>query len=578
MEEIKTDKLKSEIQQLRKEILALRRSAQSILKYQDFNDSAKAIFDFCKNLIGASAGYIALLDKSGKEYEILFLDSGGLQCTVDPSLPMLIRGLRAEIYRTGKAAFDNDFSNSKWVKYLPDGHATLENVLFAPLKIEGNVIGLLGLANKKGGFTNYDAESASTFGEIAAIALANSRSMELLKHSEERFRSVAQTATDAIIICDSKMRIVFINRAAEEMFGYATGELINKPDILLMSKVYQKAHKNGINRLISTGQQKIIGKTVEIVGLKKNDNNFPIELSLSTWKEGEEIFFAAIIRDITERKHLDIQLQKAKERLEIRVKERTKELLDINKKLQSEITRSTLAREQLLKSNEQLHALYTHLESIREEERKKIALEIHDELGQSLTGLKMDLSALTKQLPEVTELFHDKARSMSELIDETIDTVRKISTELRPTILDDLGLIAAIEWQSSEFQNRSGIKCRFTSNINYVDIDKNIALSIFRILQEILTNVSRHSNASLVNISLKMKDDNFMLKIKDNGLGIKKNEINNPKNLGILGMYERASFIGGNLSISGSEKKGTSIVLIIPLKKLQSKNWRNSEN
>ena len=133
-------------------VSSLLQASRKILEIRKFNVTARYIFDSCKDLIGASAGYIALLSKDGTENEVLFLDSGGLPCSVDPSLPMPIRGLRAEAYRTGKTVYDNKFSGSEWVKYIPERHVSLENVLFAPLVIEGKAVGLLGLANKPGGF------------------------------------------------------------------------------------------------------------------------------------------------------------------------------------------------------------------------------------------------------------------------------------------------------------------------------------------------------------------------------------------------------------------------------------------
>ena len=157
------------------EISALLRASRAVLQNKEFQDSARAIFDACKELIGATAGYVALLSKDGKQNEVLFLDAGGLPCTVDPSLPMPIRGLRAEAYNSGTAAVENDFPQSEWKKFMPDGHVQLKNVLFAPLMIEQRVVGVIGLANKPGGFTERDREMAMAFGEIASVALINSR-------------------------------------------------------------------------------------------------------------------------------------------------------------------------------------------------------------------------------------------------------------------------------------------------------------------------------------------------------------------------------------------------------------------
>lgn len=284
------------------EISALLSCSRAVLEYREFPDAARAIFDSCKTLIGATSGYVALLSQDGSENEVLFLDSGGLSCTVDPSLPMPIRGLRERAYREGKAVFDNDFSRGPWVAFLPQGHAKLDNVLFAPLMMHGRVAGLLGIANKLGGFTDHDARLASGFGELAAISLHNSRTLEALESSEQRFRSLTQSAGDGIVSTDRAGGIVYCNDAAQEMFGYAADEILGKPLASVIPARFHQAHQRGIQRVVSTGEPKIIGKTVEVVGLKADGSEFPVELSLSTWKSKEETFFTGILRDVTRRR------------------------------------------------------------------------------------------------------------------------------------------------------------------------------------------------------------------------------------------------------------------------------------
>ena len=155
------------------ETSALLECSQAIFIHREFQQTARSIFDSAKDLIGATAGYVALLSEDGMENEVLFLDDGGLPCTVDPTLPMPIRGLREKAYRTGKPVFENNFSNSKWMAFMPKGHVALDNVLFTPLQIDGKARGLIGLANKPGGFTENDARMLTAFGEFAAIALGN---------------------------------------------------------------------------------------------------------------------------------------------------------------------------------------------------------------------------------------------------------------------------------------------------------------------------------------------------------------------------------------------------------------------
>ena len=291
-----------ESQRRQAEISALLEGSRAVLEHRELPDAAQTIFDSCKNLIGATGGYIALLSTDETENEVLLLDTGGFSCHVDPSLPMPIRGLRGEVYSTGQVIYENSFSESKWTQYMPEGHIELDNVLFAPLTIEGRVAGLMGLGNKPGGFNENDAQLASAFSEFAAIALRNSRALESLEDSEQRFRSVVRTANDAIVSIDSRGEIVFWSLGAETAFGYSFDEAIGKPITLVMPERFHKAHRRGMDRVLSTGKSDIIGKRVEVVGLRKDGSEFPIELSLALWKAKDETFFTAIMRDITDRK------------------------------------------------------------------------------------------------------------------------------------------------------------------------------------------------------------------------------------------------------------------------------------
>jgi PAS domain S-box-containing protein len=297
------------------EISELLKAAEAVFKYQNFEDSARAMFDACRDLIGARAGYIALLSKDGTRNEVMYLESGGYPCAVDLSLPMPIRGLRARAYRTAKTVYDNNFSRSKWTKYLPKGHTKLRCVLFAPLVIEDKAVGLMGIANKPGGFTDDDARMASAFAEIAALSLSNSRLLDSLRDSEERFRSVAQSATDAIISIDSRGKIIFWNQAAESIFGYRANETFGEELTLIIPTALRKAHLKGVDRVASTGKSKIIGKTVEITGLRKDGQKFPVELSLSSWELGGRLFFTGIVRDITGRKRIEEEREGLLERI-----------------------------------------------------------------------------------------------------------------------------------------------------------------------------------------------------------------------------------------------------------------------
>ena len=234
--------------------------------------------------------------------------------------------------------------------------------------------------------------------------------------------------------------------------------------------------------------------------------------------------------------------------------------------LANDITVKFEAEESLQKSNEALRDLASHLETIRENERIHMAREIHDELGQQLTGLKMDISWLSRKIQSDDEAIKGKMKDAISLIDKTVITVRRIATELRPSILDDLGLIAAMEWQSEEFEKRSEIKSIFTSNVSQIQVNPTVATAVFRIFQESLTNVLRHSQATEVISFFRLENDIITLFIEDNGVGFRDIEIKNKKTLGLLGMKERIQLINGKYEINGNAGKGTSVIITVPLK------------
>ena len=305
---VEDKKVKGVLEECRRrgaETEALLSASRAVLKFEDFAGAARAIFDACKNLIGATGGYIALLSSDGTGNEVVFLDSGGLPCSVDESLPMPIRGLRGKVSRTGKAAYDNSFMESKWVEFMPAGHVRLDNVLFAPLLIESKTVGLLGIANKPGGFVDNDLRLATAFCDLVAAALYNDRTFEMLEKSEERFRSVTQSATDAIISANSNGNILSWNNGAQAMFGYKEDEIFGRPLTELMAPEYRDAHTDGIRRFLDSGEAKLLGQTKTMHGVRKNGSTFPLELSLSTWKTREGIFFGSVIRDITRRRQTE---------------------------------------------------------------------------------------------------------------------------------------------------------------------------------------------------------------------------------------------------------------------------------
>jgi PAS domain S-box-containing protein len=229
-----------------------------------------------------------------------------------------------------------------------------------------------------------------------------------------------------------------------------------------------------------------------------------------------------------------------------------------------DITERKKAEEDLDRMNKQLRNLSNHMQTIAETERTGIAREIHDVLGQQMTALKYDVAWLKKRKDNEPEI-HDRLISMNKLVDETIHSIRKVSSELRPRMIDDLGLNAAIEWYATEFEKNTSIHCQIDSDLEEVQFEKPVSITMYRILQEALTNVARHSGATEVNIIAKRTPQLITLQITDNGKGVSESEKENPLSFGLLGMAERAKMIGGTLLLSGSKTAGTTVLLEVPV-------------
>ncbi len=1061
------------------EISALLEGSRAVLKYQDFKSAAQLIFNSCKNLIGATAGYIALLSKDGKENEVVFLDSGGLDCTVDRNLPMPIRGLRAEVYHNNKAVYHNDFFNSEWMKFMPEGHVRLDNVLFAPMIIEGKVIGLLGIANKPGGFNENDARMATAFAELASIALFQKRAEEALRSSEARYRSYIEvteqlgwtTNADGEVVEDIPSWRKFTGQSEEEIKGLGWSKALHPDDFEHTALVWRNAvaikntyeveyrirrydgvyrhflarsmpvfKDNGdiqewVGSCIDITEHKAIEKALReseedlnraqavantgswrldvqrnvliwsnenwrIFGLPKGTpltyetflsnvhpddreyvnrkwmaalrgEHYDIEHRIvigDTVKwvreraelefDGEGVLLGGFgtTQDITGQKQAEMALKRSKERvdllsqtasnllatsnpqelisslcdkvmkyldcqvffnflvdekenrlrlnayagipdetakgiewldygvavsgavarvgeriiaenipetidsrtdlvrsfgikayachplialrrvigtlsfgtrsrskftddeldmmktvadqvsiamqrmqflqeLENKVQERTAKLSIANETIQLErnrlksildtmpdgifivnrqheiqyanpalekafgpvesrkchdyfhglsdvcpmcrksdviagkisyrewhnektgktydlfgapfinedgsiskleifhditkrkkaekalnderqrlfslmeqlpayvclltqyytfayvnrefkrrfgdpgdrycheflfnlqtpcddcqtfrvftehkaqqwewtgpdgntyaiydypftdidgsplilelgldITERKKAEEELKKSREQLRNLYTNLQSAREEERTRIAREIHDEFGTILTALKIDLSWLERKLPEDQSII-ERTKKDIDLINSAIKTVQRISSELRPGILDHLGLSAAVEWQVKEFGNRTGVKWDISIDIEKVKHERDLSTAIFRILQETLTNIARHAEATKVSVCLNERDSLLVLEVKDNGKGVTEEQISDPHSFGLMGIRERIQYWGGDVEIQGIPDKGTTVTISIPLENKEALNDKDT--
>jgi signal transduction histidine kinase len=257
-------------------------------------------------------------------------------------------------------------------------------------------------------------------------------------------------------------------------------------------------------------------------------------------------------------------LSKHRKHLNELVEARTAALRDTNLQLEAEIAERGRVEDALRKSRQELRDLASHLQSIREQERTDIAREIHDELGQALTALKLDLHWVGQRVGDAQPPLRTKLVAMSKMVDATVQSVRRISSQLRPKLLDDLGLSAAIEWQAREFERRAGVPCGIRSDPDDIILDQARSTALFRIFQETLTNVARHAGASRVSVVLRSSAGTVDMTVADDGKGIGPEQVSDGRSLGIVGMRERVHSLGGQLEISGRPGGGTTVHVSIP--------------
>jgi PAS domain S-box-containing protein len=335
-----------------------------------------------------------------------------------------------------------------------------------------------------------------------------------------------------------------VNKRVEEIFQYAREELLFQPVEILMPINLKQAHVKHMQQYVAEPRVRPMGAGMELQARRKDDTLFPVEISLSPLETEQGLLVSAAIRDISERRAIEQRLMKFNEALEQQVNARTTEIRQIN---------------------EQLRQLSARLEEAQEQERIRIAREIHDELGQQLTGLKMDVAWLSKKTNSLDEAIRNKFVGLLSLLDQMVVTVRRISTELRPAVLDDLGLMAAIEWHSAEFEKRFHIKVLLFLPPDDVTMPQEKATGIFRVYQEALTNIARHANAASVKTTIRINDGWLLMTIADDGRGFDQQQAQAKKTLGLIGMKERIAIIGGRYNITGNTEKGTVVSVEVPL-------------
>ncbi len=324
----------------------------------------------------------------------------------------------------------------------------------------------------------------------------------------------------------------------------------------LHQKLTSQNYRYGHTALIENPRGTCLG-TISLLSKSKR----PPTLSQQAFIESGSQIACLAIEDQRKKK----EIKKLKAKLSNEVDDRTQKIREAIRQLQDEIVQRKIMERSLKTSNEKLQNLSNHLENVREEERTRISREIHDELGQMLTTLKMKLAILEERTLDEGFPIQEDLQAMMGLVETTLQTVRRISTELRPGILDVLGLSEALEWQAQEFQEQT--KIRIQSEIQRLpeNLGKDISTACFRICQEALTNVARHAKANHVTVSLRHEQGKLELIVRDNGKGITNEQLSRITSLGLIGMRERAQNLGGDLNIERAAPNGTEVSFSFPL-------------
>jgi len=357
------------------------------------------------------------------------------------------------------------------------------------------------------------------------------RMQRTIDATQARLAAIVDSAMDAVITVDEEQKIVLFNRAAEQVFDVRRDQALGSPLDRFLPARFRGAHHGHIEAFGRTGvTSRRMGDVTTLWALRAhggNEQEFPIEASISQAVEGGKRYFTVILRDITLRKQ---------------------------------------AEDELRRQQQEMRELSARVLEAREEEKTRIARELHDELGQLLTALKMDLGWLRERLPGAE--LGAKADDMGELLDKTVASTRRISADLRPLMLDDLGLADAAQWLVEDFAKRSGVKCeiRIPQDAGLEGISKGVSTAVYRAVQESLTNIGRHAGAASAWVMLAMEGGELLVEVEDDGRGIAPEDLAKVRSLGLKGMRERVAYLGGSLEIGRAPRGGTRLRIRVPLR------------
>jgi PAS domain S-box-containing protein len=396
---------------------------------------------------------------------------------------------------------------------------------------------------------------------------------EALRESEARYRTAIEQSNDGITISKGEI-LQHVNLKFLEIFGYDDpGEVIGKSiAVHIDPKDRQKIVEYALKR--SKGEP--VPSMYEFKGLRKNGESLHIEVSVAKIVSQREELILAVLRDITERKQAEQALQEAYDTLDQRVKERTKQLELANERLNSEIEERKLVETGLRKSKDKLRLLSNRLINAQEKERRRIAIELHDELGQSLIGLKFQLSGFQKKLAENQIELKEEIKEAANSIDLMTENVKRLSRDLRPSVLEHLGLFDALQWLFEDFSKKLQIKIVNKITRPEFSFHNEQELIIFRIFQEALANIGKHAQATQIIFELTQEGRSAVFSIRDNGKGFNPEAVKGKKTsesgLGLTAMSERAQMAGGDLDVKSEIGKGTSITFSVPIGRARKKS------
>jgi signal transduction histidine kinase len=404
--------------------------------------------------------------------------------------------------------------------------------------------------------------------EISYIAIAgiNITGKIQLKESSGRLVAIVEASQDAIFVIGTDKTIHSWNSSAELMFGYNASEIVGQPITIL-------DHIINFETLISISDYNDIEnsraiKHIELVKLNNSDTKIS-NIKRSSNSNGDNttssLFSETEIPDETHTPNPNTNSKITYVSLTVYpFVDDTGKVIGISVIVRDR-TDAIKAEEQLAFSELQMRKLALHLDAVREEERKQIAFAIHDELGYALSAIKMDINLLKKTLDNCNNSTNDRITDMLNLVDTTIQKVKTLAANLRPSILDHFGLIAAIEEQAGEFQRRTGIRCKVSIFPSDIEVEDKLRTPIFRIFQEAQTNITRYAKASRVDVQISYKNGIFTMEVSDNGIGISADKVNAISSFGLLGIREKATSIGGKATIKGKHNEGTTVSLELPL-------------